>query len=163
MTIDPTARYTNIRARVTGYLTGLTVSGSPSWVTELGQPVGATRWARITYVPIRETWAGRYTGSQIVADSRILVVIDLFYEQADTGASVDLYAVDRAADDVAHGLRSLALSLLDYSSTPAAPTTVSGARIFVVEPPTITRLDPSGGRARRQVSAELRWYLRHAA
>lgn len=160
---DPTARYANVKARVNGYLTGLTVSGSPTWVTELGQPVGADRWARITYTPISETWAGRYSASQIVADARMLVVVDLFFSQQDTGSGVDLYAVDRAADDVADGLRSLALSLLDYSVTPATPTTVSGARVLVVEPPQITEFAPVAGRARRQVTAELRWYLRHTA
>ena len=163
MTIDPTARYTNVRARVNGYLAGLTITGTPTWVVRGSHPVNATRWCRVTYRPILEDWSGRYSSTQVVAMVRDLVVVDLFYPLGDTEDAPDLYQIDRAADDVAHGLRSLALSFLDYSSDPDSPDVVPGARIFVVAPPQVATLDPSGGYARRQITAEVLWYLRHTA
>lgn len=161
MVIDPTARYTNVRARVNGYLTGLTVTGTPVWVIDGSHPVDSTKWARITYRPVMEQWSGRSSETQTVTDVHDLVVVDLFWPTGDTVDSADLYEIDKAADDVAHGLRSLGLSFLDYSSDPSNPTAVDGARIFVVEPNRIETLDPSGGYARRQVTAEIRWFLRH--
>ena len=162
MAIHATERYANVRARLTGYLSGLTVHGSPTWTTELQQPVGATEWARVTYIPQPETWSGQHSsGSAAALDARVLVTVDLFYHQDDTGTGVDLYAVDRAADDVAYGLREMSLSFLDYATTPATPSAVTGERLRCIDPPTIARFDPSQGRARRQITAEVRWVMRH--
>ena len=162
MSIDPTARLSFIHARIIGYLQGLTITGSPTILVESTHPVQATRWARVTFTPLYSGWSGRYSSSQIVADSRELVTVDLFWPSGDTDAAPDLYEIDRAAEEIAHGLRSIALSVLDYT-VPAVPTVVPGARIFAVLPPTTQQLDPQGGLVRRQVTAEVRWYLRHTA
>ncbi len=163
-TIDPTARYTNVFAAINGHIAGLSISGAPKIVLE-GETgfVSADNepWVRVTIDNVGQVPSGNFSSTQTVERVDLLVTVYVFFVDGTEAQPSNGYAVTKAADDVAHGLRLMSLAFSDYSDDPANPTDVPGARIRVIDPPSISRLPSVDGYVRRQVQAVAFWHARH--
>ena len=162
--IDPTARYANVIARLNNYFADLDIpgvnkavlAGETGFVPQSNQP-----WVRYSITNVDQKNDGRFNSAQTAQRVEILITADVFFPDGTETQPFNAYAIVDAADAVAHNLRRLNLSFIDYSSDPANPSTVSDARIRTLLPPSIERLPPDGGFERRQVTLTVMWHLRH--
>jgi len=163
-TIDATARFTNVIAALNNHLSDMSISGVVKKVLE-GEtgfvPTANQPWVRLTVGSAREAVSGYFSATQTAERIDVLITVDVFFPDGTEAQPANGYEVTKAADDVAHGFRYLSLPFSDYSSDPANPTNVTGARIRVIEPPTISRLPSMDGYVRRRVQATAFWHLRH--
>ena len=160
--MDPTARTENVKARVLSYLSGLTITGSPTIADsdEPGRTNQATPWARVV-LDFDPGFNDGDLGAQIVYRSFVLVTIDLFFPSGDNGTSQNLYAIDLAADEYADAMRNRSLSFLNYVADPSSPATIANAEIQFDQPLIAQRIPQVSGYVRRQVVTRGRYHLRH--
>lgn len=164
--IDATARYDNVLRRLNVYLESMKITGVTKIVL-IGEtgfvPDEHKPFVRLTADNVGQRNDGRYSATQTAERVEMLITADVFFPDGTADTPHNAYTIMQAASDVAHALRRLNLSFNDYSSDPANPTVVSGARIRTLLPPSISRLPPTGGFERRQVACTVQWHLRHTA
>jgi hypothetical protein len=162
VTIHATARTEYVRARLMGVIAALSLTGAPTiYDASVPRRSGDTGpWVRVTFDELDPLQGGRFSATQSTFRMAYLVVVDVFWPHTDQQATPDLYAVDRAANEIREALSFLKLSYLDYS-TPSAPVAVSGATITISRPPTVRRVDGDEGWERRRVQAQVEWFARY--
>jgi len=155
-----TARDLNITRRLNAWLVALSVTGAPRMVP-LGDTiarVGPDATIRWTLTPFATEYAGRYGDTAAAYMTTALLTADLFWPSGEIDHPRDLYQVLAAADDVKGAATRLALSVLDYSSDPASPSTVSDAYIQCTQVPEIRAFPRSNDFVRRSVLIPLTWH-----
>lgn len=162
MTIHATGRVEYAIARLLGYLSGLSLTGSPTltYAEEPGREADAGPWVRVTFDEIDPIRDGRFSATQSAYRMALLVVCDIFWPDSDRQATPDLYGEVRAASELRDALAYLKLSFLDYS-TPSSPVAVTDAALTIHQPVSVRRLEADAGFRRRRVQATVEWFARY--
>lgn len=154
-----TARNLNVLRRLNGWAASLGVSGNPRPVllSDDRSKVGPDATVRWTLTPVGASFEGRYSATAAAFGSSALLTADVFWPTGEQDSASNVYAPDEAADDIKSALSRLALTLLDYSTDPSNPTTVSDAYIRCIGVPEVRTLNAADGFSRRQVVASIMW------
>lgn len=158
MSIHATERATNVRARLNTYLSGLSLTDSPTVLFERQQRQGDAEGAFVRYTLewLPGERSGHISASATATREAVQIVADLYWPEG-TG-----YAIDKAADDLVYALSLLSLGFRDYSADPDNPSTVSGYPLRVLDPPRRTRIPASDQYERLRVTAVVRWFTSHS-
>ena len=160
--MDATSRTRNVKSRIWVYLSGLTVTGSPTFIfgdqpSRLSQSSPTIR-AIIDFDP--GVWDGRFSATQIVYRTPVILTLDLFWP-VGSSTTTDIIQIDTAADVLSDAFRERSLSFLDYASDPASPATIANASIRFFRPVVSRRFPRESNYQRRQLVAEGEWHIRH--
>jgi hypothetical protein len=159
LTIHATARIEYAQARLLGWVTSLSLTGSPtiSSADEPSRAAEAAPWVRVTFDELPMTWQGKFNTTQTAYQMGLLFVADVIWPQIDatTPGAADLYAPTRAASELREALTLLRLDYYEYS-TPASPTTVADAVLTCARAEVRRIADPDGYR-RLQVRGTVDW------
>lgn len=113
-------------------------------------------WIRCTFAPQEPVWMGKASTTQTAWEMTTLLVCDLFWPAGDDGQTANLQGPTRIASELRDQLGYLHLSFLDYT-TPASPSVVDDAALYVRRPPTSQRLSTTDGYRRWQTRAAVEW------
>ena len=162
--MDATAKTRNVKSRIWVYLQTLTIAGSPTLIFGDQPSVASTAapWVRVVidFDPGRPD--GRFSATQIVYRTPVIVTLDLFWPVGGAGTT-NLVQIEEAADTLSDALRERSLSFLDYASDPASPPTIANASIRFYRPTIARRFPRESNFQRRQLVAEGEWHVRHTA
>lgn len=159
MTIHASERWANIESRIGVWVDTLTVAGSPVMVhprDERLQP-DASPFVRWSVEPLPGRVSG-HIGATTATEEVVLLIADLFWPSTATATR----AMTQAGDDLHYAMRELRLQMLDYSSTPATPTTVTGYWLRAVDPAERTPIPTQEGYDRLRVAVPVRWFASHS-
>jgi hypothetical protein len=165
MATHATAKMRNVRASLYTWLSGLTVTGSPSLVVQDQLRDGQDSpdlFMRMTIESLPGAFEGRFSSSLVAVKQQILMVVDVFSRTPADQASSNLYTIDAAADDLAYQMTLMSIAVTDYATDDTGATTTA-ARLRNLEAPTVRVLPPTDGYVRRQIQAPITWHSRLAA
>jgi len=165
MATHATAKTMNVRATLYVWLSGLTITGSPSLVVQDQLRDGQDApdlFMRFTLEGLPGQFQGRFSSSLLAVRQSMLAVVDIFSRTPADQASSNLYTIDKAADDLAYQFTVMSTALVDYASD-SSGSTPTDARLYTLDVPTVRALPPTDGYVRRQVSVPITWHSRKAA
>jgi len=160
MAIHASERWANTEARLQAWYSGLTITGTPDKTydrVDRDQDAPNVAFIRMSLEPLPANFSGFINSTETAVEELVLVVFDLFWPSVDT----DTRAIWKAADDLGFEMRGLSLQMLDYSSTPATPTTITGYFLRAIRPVERISLPVQDGYDRLRVSVTVRWFSSH--
>jgi hypothetical protein len=165
MATHATEKMRNVRATLYTWLSGLTITGTPTLVVEDQERAGGSSpdsFIRATIEDLPGRYTGRFSSSLVAVERRLLLVLDVFQRSADDQASSNLYDIESTADDLVSELTLVNVDLADYA-TDNTGATLTDAVLRVLDVPARRVLPTTDGYARRQVQATFTWHSRKAA